>query len=125
MEAIVEDELLDREQVAERAGITAASVTRYLVRGDIPAPDRHFGRAPAWRVSTIEAWLQSRPGRGAGGGRPRKQAHEVAIEQREGVRGPHPAVSFRWACSCGDAGRWTRQLDTAEKGRDRHLEPAS
>lgn len=43
------------------------------------------------------------------------------IERREGVRGPYPRPTFyRWACRCGQTGRWTRQDDTAAMGRDRH-----
>lgn len=38
--------------------------------GDLPPPDRHFGRSPVWYPETIENWLPTRPGRGAGGGRP-------------------------------------------------------
>lgn len=44
----------------------------------------------------------------------------ASVESREGVRGPHPSPSYRWVCVCGDAGRWTRQPDTAEHGRVRH-----
>lgn len=40
--------------------------------GDLPPPDRKFGRSPVWYPKTIEKWLPSRPGRGAGGGRPSK-----------------------------------------------------
>lgn len=128
VEAIVDDELLDREQVAARVGIEPASVTRYLVRGGFPEPDRRFGRSPAWFASTVDRWLQSRPGQGAGGGRPRKEPvpeHVVTVERREGVRGPQPAPSFRWACSCGETGRWTRQPDTAETGGKLHPEKAA
>lgn len=40
--------------------------------GDLPPPDRTFGRSPVWVSQTIDAWARSRPGRGAGGGRPKK-----------------------------------------------------
>lgn len=38
--------------------------------GDLPEPDETFGRSPVWSDETISAWIASRPGRGAGGGRP-------------------------------------------------------
>lgn len=40
--------------------------------GDLPPPDRRFGRSPVWTPETIESWMPTRPGRGAGGGRPRE-----------------------------------------------------
>lgn len=40
--------------------------------GDLPPPDRRFGRSPVWKPETIQSWLPMRPGRGAGGGRPRE-----------------------------------------------------
>ena len=76
VEAVMEDTYLDRGEVAELAGIAPESVSRYLVRGDFPQPDRHFGRSPVWLRSTVERWKAERPGRGAGGGRPRKAAPE-------------------------------------------------
>ncbi|QYC54386.1 helix-turn-helix DNA binding domain protein [Microbacterium phage Pickles13] len=38
--------------------------------GDLPAPDETFGRSPVWSSDTVTEWIASRPGRGAGGGRP-------------------------------------------------------
>ncbi|MFJ6532500.1 hypothetical protein [Microbacterium sp. NPDC091662] len=29
---------------------------------DMPVPDATFGRSPAWRESTIKAWIAARPG---------------------------------------------------------------
>lgn len=42
----------------------------YIKPGDLPKPDRTFGRSPVWKTSTINTWIRERPGRGAGGGRP-------------------------------------------------------
>jgi hypothetical protein len=39
--------------------------------GDFPEPDARFGGHPAWQESTVDQWASNRPGRGAGGGRPR------------------------------------------------------
>lgn len=41
--------------------------------GDFPEPDYVFGQAPVWKEATIRRWQHYRPGRGAGGGRPRKE----------------------------------------------------
>lgn len=76
------DPYLDTIEVAKMAGVTYNTARFYLQQaranrragapkpGDMPEPDRVFGRSPAWRRSTIESWLAARPGQGAGGGRP-------------------------------------------------------
>lgn len=48
--------------------------------GDMPPPDARFGNSPVWRPETIIRWYTvNRPGRGVGGGRPRKsKAQEKA-----------------------------------------------
>jgi predicted DNA-binding transcriptional regulator AlpA len=67
-----DEELLDVAQIADIVGVKPATIRQYAHRGDMPKPDRRFGRSPAWRRSTIARWLEDRPGQGAGGGRPRK-----------------------------------------------------
>lgn len=40
-----------------------------------PAPDKRMGKSPTWlreRAAEIIEWRDSRPGQGAGGGRPRQ-----------------------------------------------------
>lgn len=76
------DPYLDTVEVAKMIGVTYNTARFYLQQaranrragtprpGDMPEPDRVFGRSPAWRRSTIQAWLDSRPGQGVGGGRP-------------------------------------------------------
>jgi hypothetical protein len=42
--------------------------------GDMPAPVRHIGQTPVWPIGgdgSYRAWEASRPGKGAGAGRPR------------------------------------------------------
>lgn len=63
---------LDAQAVAERAGISRATVHRYHVRGDIPAADEHVGRTPLWREETIADWLKTRPGHGWRAGQTRQ-----------------------------------------------------
>jgi hypothetical protein len=69
---------LDTTGVGERLGIDAASVRRYSVadrsKYGFPEPDGHIGRSPWWWSDRIDEWAASRPGRGAGAGRPRKAA---------------------------------------------------
>ena len=65
--------ILDRAALAARLGIHPDSITRYLARRWVPAPDGHAGRSPWWYKATIDAWEPTRPGQGAGGGRPRKK----------------------------------------------------
>ncbi len=64
--------ILDRAAVAARLGIHPDSVTRYINRGQCPEPDGRAGQSPWWHEATIYGWIANRPGRGAGGGRPRK-----------------------------------------------------
>ncbi|MDG9703797.1 AlpA family transcriptional regulator [Streptomyces sp. DH37] len=75
---------LDLHAVAELTGLTYPTVRGYhnkaAIRrrdgtsrpGDFPPPDDVFSRVPLWLPDTIETWMANRPGRGTGGGRPRK-----------------------------------------------------
>jgi len=68
-------DLLDLAAIAELLGVQVNSAQVYHKRavrnrregtvkdGDMPEPDAKFGRSPAWRKSTVEAWIESRPGR--------------------------------------------------------------
>jgi hypothetical protein len=38
--------------------------------GDMPAAEETIGQTPMWSMATYRAWDESRPGRGAGAGRP-------------------------------------------------------
>jgi len=55
--------------VAVRLGVTTAAVAQ----AKMPPPDAWIGRTRGWRPETIEVWIPTRPGRGTGGGRPRKR----------------------------------------------------
>jgi len=73
--------LLTLSDIAERIDVGVDSIRVYHQRasknrrdgnprpGDLPAPDRYYGRSPVWKLAQIMAWERSRPGRGAGGGR--------------------------------------------------------
>lgn len=81
---MAQSEWLDLQGVAAHTGLEYTTVRGYHTLatrrrrahasrpGDLPKPDDHFGQSPAWKISTIDAWLATRPGQGAGGGRPPK-----------------------------------------------------
>lgn len=59
---------LSLTEVAALLGITKGALARYK----LPEPDVTVGSARGWDRRTIEEWNRNRPGRGVGGGRPRK-----------------------------------------------------
>ena len=61
-------EYLGVKQVAERLGITQGA----LLSLNLPEPDALIGKTRGWKPETIDRWNANRPGRGVGGGRPRK-----------------------------------------------------
>ena len=75
------EEWLTLNDVAEWLNVTYNSARTYHGRavinrrmqrekpGDLPPPDKHFGKSPVWRPDTIRAFMANRPGRGTGGGR--------------------------------------------------------
>lgn len=63
-------EYLGIKQVSERLGV--ANAASY----DLPEPDVTIGRTRGWLPGTIDQWNAQRPGRGVGGGRPRKNKTE-------------------------------------------------
>lgn len=72
-------EYLGVKQVADRLGITPGG----LLNLKLPEPDVLIGRTRGWLPETIDEWNARRPGRGVGGGRPRKNkrpAYAVGFE---------------------------------------------
>ena len=65
-------EQLTLGDVARHLGLSLSTVHNYRHQGRLPAPDGMLGNRPWWRPETIDAWQASRPGRGVGGGRPRR-----------------------------------------------------
>lgn len=49
------------DDVAAYLKVTTGTLRGYLSRGQMPAPDRRFGRSNAWRPATIIGWHQGRP----------------------------------------------------------------
>ncbi|MGH9248093.1 MAG: helix-turn-helix transcriptional regulator [Acidimicrobiales bacterium] len=58
-----DDELWDTGRVAAYLGVQPVTVSAYLHRQQMPAPDYRFGQSPVWKASKIKAWHESRPGR--------------------------------------------------------------
>lgn len=72
-------EYLSQADIGDELGVGGHLVNVWRSRSnDFPEPDIKVGRknpVPGWlpaRLPEIRAWVESRPGRGAGGGRPRK-----------------------------------------------------
>jgi hypothetical protein len=71
--------------IAEYLGVEYSSARTYHGRseihrrtgetkpGDMPPPDGRFGNSPVWLKDRIISWLDTRPGKGVGGGRPTGQ----------------------------------------------------
>ncbi|MBM6699222.1 hypothetical protein H7U32_02535 [Bifidobacterium pullorum subsp. saeculare] len=59
---------LSLTEFAARLGISTGALAGYK----LPEPDVMVGRARGWSEATIDAWNAARPGRGVGGGRPRR-----------------------------------------------------
>ena len=45
--------------VAEMRGVKPRTITAYLARGQMPAPDGRVGRSPWWWESTVRDWCRS------------------------------------------------------------------
>jgi len=63
-------EYLSVTDVSKRLGISTAAVSAYK----LPQPDALIGRPRGWPPQTLHGRAAQRPGRGVGGGRPRKHA---------------------------------------------------
>lgn len=72
---------LSLANIGEALGVTASAVSKWRDRyppdsaHPFPLPDVTVGDVPGWepsRLPEIKRWRAGMPGRGAGGGRPRK-----------------------------------------------------
>lgn len=45
--------------LAERTGITAATLRVWHLRGKLPAPDYTIGQSPAWKPETVAEWIET------------------------------------------------------------------
>ena len=56
--------MLTVEQVAERAGVSKATIDSYRYRGYLPDPQATVGRTPLWARPVVTRWIELRPGAG-------------------------------------------------------------
>lgn len=64
-------ELMTPADVDAAMGWTSGTAVKSRGRpGGLPDPDAMVGRQPVYFRATFEQWRESRPGQGAGGGRP-------------------------------------------------------
>lgn len=50
--------ILRKRDVASQLGCCTRTLERMIATGEIPTPDLTLRRRPAWRASTIEAWVR-------------------------------------------------------------------
>ena len=68
------ERFLSLKEVGERLGVKNPAAKGY----NLPEPDALIGATRGWLPETIDRWNAARPGRGVGGGRPRKHPEEEA-----------------------------------------------
>lgn len=47
---------LTSKQIAELLNVSPSTISAYKARGQMPKPDREYGRTPLWKYSTIQEW---------------------------------------------------------------------
>lgn len=61
-------EYLGASGFAKRAGLKSGTIYTYLIKGMLPEPDiyyiTHQGKRPGWSISTVNHWMNNRPGKG-------------------------------------------------------------
>ncbi len=55
---------LTLHEVADRVGITYNTAKGYLRKGVLPQADASIGPRFGWLPETVDAWMETRPGRG-------------------------------------------------------------
>ncbi len=61
----MDDPLLGYSEMAARAGVKPGTMRNYRAQGRLPPPDDDsVPDRPRWRLSTFQAWMDSRPGQG-------------------------------------------------------------
>lgn len=68
---------LTSTQVAEMCGVSKGTISAYKARGQMPPPDKEFGRTPMWSYDTIQAW------RGSSGELPRPDFSQTDKENKQ------------------------------------------
>ena len=47
------------DQLAELLGVSRRTIERERSAGRFPQPDMHIGKAPLWKPTTIQQWIDS------------------------------------------------------------------
>lgn len=47
---------LTSKQIAELLNVSPKTISAYKARGQMPEPDKQYGRTPLWKLSTIQNW---------------------------------------------------------------------
>lgn len=47
---------LTSKQIAELLKVSPKTISSYKARGQMPEPDKQYGRTPLWKLSTIQNW---------------------------------------------------------------------
>ena len=106
------------KQVTERLGITSGG----LLNLKLPEPDAMIGRTRGWLPETIDGWNAKRPGRGVGGGRPRKtsdwhtrwlRTNGLRFGDRRSTSDAHQAVYAAFGAPRQSADGTPRQLKSS------------
>lgn len=57
---VLSPKFLNIRQVVRLTGLSRATIYRLRVLGDFPQPRRLSSRRVGWRLSDVEAWIESR-----------------------------------------------------------------
>lgn len=47
------------KEIAQALGVRPDTVSQWLARGKLPAPDQRLSAGPVWLAATIEPWIES------------------------------------------------------------------
>jgi prophage regulatory protein len=59
------DTILNKRQVAAMAGVSSSTLDRMIARSEFDKPRQLSPRRVGWALSTVQAWIASRPQRAA------------------------------------------------------------
>lgn len=55
------DRIIRRPEVQAMTGLSRTGIWRAVQAGDLPAPVKLGARAVGWKLSEVQAWIESRP----------------------------------------------------------------
>lgn len=57
-------DILTQSAIATHTGLSKANIKTLRSRGNFPNPDGTIAGQPVWHITTVDAWLEARPGTG-------------------------------------------------------------